>query len=43
MSLVWLQVLMGGLFIAVWLIIGQIIVGQRRNQRGTGTYGAKNV
>jgi hypothetical protein len=43
MSLVWMQSLMGFFFIAVWFMIGQIIVGQRRHQRRPETYGAKNV
>ncbi len=43
MSLVWMQSLMGTFFIAVWLIIGQIIVDQRRRQRRPKAYGAKNV
>ncbi len=43
MSLIWMQSLMGILFVAVWLMIGQIIVGQRRHQQRPGAYGAKNV
>ncbi len=43
MSLLWMQSVMGILFIAVWLMIGQIIVGQRRHQRRPEAYGAKNV
>jgi hypothetical protein len=43
MSVLWMQSVMGILFVAVWLMIGQIIVGQRRYQRRQGAYGAKNV
>jgi hypothetical protein len=43
MSLLWMQSVMGVLFLAVWCLIGQIIVGQRRHQQRSGAYGAKNV
>lgn len=43
MSLLWIQFVMGFLFIAVWCIVGQIIVGQRRKQSRARVYGAKNV
>jgi hypothetical protein len=43
MSLIWMQSLMGILFVTVWLLIGQIIVGQRRHQQRPESYGAKNV
>jgi hypothetical protein len=43
MSLIWMQSLMGILFVTVWLMIGQIIVGQRRHQQRPESYGAKNV
>jgi hypothetical protein len=38
-----MQSLMGIFFVAVWLMIGQIIVGQRRHEQRPETYGAKNV
>ena len=43
MSLLWMQFVMGFLFLAVWCLIGQIIVGQRRNQPRARLYGAKNA
>ena len=43
MSLLWMQFVMGFLFLAVWCLIGQIIVGQRRKQPRPRFYGAKNV
>jgi hypothetical protein len=34
---------MAFLFVAVWCLIGQIIVGQRRKEPRARFYGAKNV
>ncbi len=42
MSLHWMQFVMGLLFVAVWCLIGQIIVGQRKQPRAR-LYGAKNA
>ena len=43
MSMLWMQFVMAFLFVSVWCIIGQIIVGQRRKQSRARCYGAKNV
>ncbi|GEM_PF-1543962 len=43
MSLLWMQFALGFLFLAVWCLIGQIVMDQRRSHRRIEAYGAKNV
>ncbi len=43
MSLLGIQPVMGFLFVAIWCLIGQIIVSHRRSQQRPACYGAKNA
>lgn len=43
MSLLWMQFVMGFVFVAVWCLIAQILVGQRRKEPRARLHGAKNV
>jgi hypothetical protein len=43
MSLFWMQLVIPLLFVAVWCLIGQIIVDQRRKVPRARLYGAKNA